>query len=203
MQNKWTIWDFGYKPFSEIEPCMRQLVNQRDRACVPTVWLGEHYLVVTKGLSGYFEEPFYRFLPCYETNRGGKLTLHLAGQLVFYPIFKLPERLNVKQYVHLLEQVIINTLSEIGIFSFRLDGAPGIYTTEGKISSIGIRVSQQYCYHGVSLNVSCPLKPFSWLISCGNPNLKITSIADHHFYPSIYSVKKMMQENFFKLIDKE
>ncbi|NBV28510.1 lipoyl(octanoyl) transferase [bacterium] len=203
MQNKWKIWDFGYQSFSDIEPCMRQLVNQGDREYIPTLWFGEHYLVVTKGLSGYLDEPFYPFVPCYETNRGGKLTLHLPGQLVFYPIFKLPAGLNVKQYVHLLEQVVINTLVEIGISSFRMEGAPGIYTIAGKISSIGIRVSQQYCYHGISLNVSCPLRPFSWLISCGNPHLKITSIADHHFYPSICSVKKMMQENFFKLIDKE
>jgi lipoate-protein ligase B len=122
---------------------------------------------------------------------------------IFYPIFHLPPTLNINQYVRLLEFMLINTLTAIGLDSFRIEGAPGIYTHQGKIASIGVRMSQKRCYHGVSLNVSCPLFPFSWLISCGDPNLTITSIAHHDRYPSMMCIKELMQENFFKLLLKE
>lgn len=107
----------------------------------------------------------------YETNRGGKVTYHGVGQIIGYPIISLsPEREDVHRYVRDLEEVLMRTLGEFGIESFRIEGLTGVHTREGKIAAIGVHLKRWVTTHGFALNVNTDLSYFNWIIACeGEP----------------------------------
>ena len=107
----------------------------------------------------------------YETDRGGKVTYHGIGQIIGYPIISLsPEREDVHRYVRDLEEVLMRTLAEFGIESFRIEGLTGVHTREGKIAAIGIHLKRWVTTHGFALNVNTDLSYFNWIIACeGEP----------------------------------
>jgi lipoyl(octanoyl) transferase len=107
----------------------------------------------------------------YETNRGGKVTYHGIGQIIGYPIISLsPEREDVHRYVRDLEEVLMRTLDEFSIESFRIEGLTGVHTREGKIAAIGVHLKRWVTTHGFALNVNTDLSYFNWIIACeGEP----------------------------------
>jgi lipoyl(octanoyl) transferase len=107
----------------------------------------------------------------YETDRGGKVTYHGIGQIIGYPIISLsPEREDVHRYVRDLEEVLMRTLDEFGIESFRIEGLTGVHTREGKIAAIGVHLKRWVTTHGFALNVNTDLSYFNWIIACeGEP----------------------------------
>ena len=116
-------------------------------------------------------------------NRGGSITYHGPGQLVSYPILKLVRFASgPKEYVRLLEEVLIGTLSWWGIEGFRVNRAPGVWVRldgeEAKIASIGVRVDHGVTLHGFALNVDLDLAPFSRIMPCGLEQCRVTSIAE-------------------------
>lgn len=116
------------------------------------------------------------------SNRGGKITFHGKGQLVFYLIINLKDfNLTVKDYVYNLEQVGINTLKHFGISSFRQDGKEGLWVLlENKIQKIGfigIHIRRYCTIHGLSINIEKEiLKNFSLINPCGYKNIYVTSL---------------------------
>jgi lipoyl(octanoyl) transferase len=107
----------------------------------------------------------------YETNRGGKVTYHGIGQIIGYPIISLsPDREDVHKYVRDLEEVLIRTLVEFNIESFRIEGLTGVHTREGKIAAIGVHLKRWVTTHGFALNVNTDLSYYNWIIACeGEP----------------------------------
>jgi len=107
----------------------------------------------------------------FETNRGGKVTYHGIGQLVGYPIINLSSfKEDVHLYVRNLEEVLIRTMKDFGIESFRIEGLTGVHTTEGKIAAIGVHLKRWVTTHGFALNVNTDLSYFEWIIACeGEP----------------------------------
>ena len=107
----------------------------------------------------------------FEINRGGKVTYHGIGQLVGYPIINLSSyREDVHLYVRQLEEVLIRTLRDFGIESFRIEGLTGVHTTEGKVAAIGVHLKRWVTTHGFALNVNTDLSYFNWIIACeGEP----------------------------------
>jgi len=107
----------------------------------------------------------------FETNRGGKVTYHGIGQLVGYPIVNLsPDREDVHKYVRDLEDVLIRTMADFGIESFRIEGLTGVHTAEGKIAAIGVHIKRWVTTHGFALNVNTDLSYYNWIIACeGEP----------------------------------
>ena len=107
----------------------------------------------------------------YDTNRGGKVTYHGIGQIVGYPIISLsPEREDVHKYVRDLEDVLIRSLADFGIESFRIENLTGVHTREGKIAAIGVHLKRWVTTHGFALNVNTDLSFFNWIIACeGEP----------------------------------
>jgi len=116
------------------------------------------------------------------SNRGGDITYHGPGQVVGYPIFDLENfGLGLKQYIYVLEQAIINTLSTYAILSQRLDGATGVWLDVGtpacrKICAIGVRSSRFVTMHGFALNVNTQLEYFSFINPCGFIDKGVTSM---------------------------
>lgn len=107
----------------------------------------------------------------FETNRGGKVTYHGLGQVVGYPIINLsPDREDVHRYVRDLEEVLIRTLKDFGIESFRIAGLTGVHTQRGKVAAIGVHIARWITTHGFALNVNTDLSYFNLIIACeGEP----------------------------------
>ncbi|MDQ7055646.1 MAG: lipoyl(octanoyl) transferase LipB [Persephonella sp.] len=83
--------------------------------------------------------------------RGGSVTFHGPGQIVVYPVVYLKgKKLSVKNYVWTLEEIMIETLKELGISSYRLEKKRGVFTEKGKIGFVGVKISRNISYHGFS-----------------------------------------------------
>ncbi|CAN5213863.1 lipoyl(octanoyl) transferase LipB [soil metagenome] len=107
----------------------------------------------------------------FEINRGGKVTYHGIGQLVGYPIINLSSyKEDVHKYVRDLEEVLIRTMADFGIESFRIEGLTGVHTAEGKVAAIGVHIKRWVTTHGFALNVNTDLSYYNWIIACeGEP----------------------------------
>ncbi len=107
----------------------------------------------------------------FESNRGGRVTYHGIGQIVGYPIISLsPDREDVHKYVRDLENVLIRTMADFGIDSFRIEGLTGVHTVEGKVAAIGVHLKRWVTTHGFALNVNTDLSYYNWIIACeGEP----------------------------------
>ncbi|NWF38812.1 lipoyl(octanoyl) transferase LipB [Mariprofundus sp. NF] len=133
------------------------------------VFCCEHEAVYTTGRRGV-DNRLEELLPAavVKSDRGGEMTFHGPGQLMLYPIIHLKNRqLGVKQYVHLLEVSCIALLRELGITAESRCGFPGVWTAEGKIAALGVRVSGGVAYHGMALNVDVDEKWFAAINPCG------------------------------------
>jgi len=106
--------------------------------------------------------------PVVHCDRGGEMTFHGPGQIMLYPVIHLRDRdLGVKAYVHLLEQSCIDLLQTIGIPAHRRCGFPGVWTEQGKIAALGIRITHGVAYHGMALNVDVDPVWFAAINPCG------------------------------------
>jgi lipoyl(octanoyl) transferase len=148
-----------------------------------TVILLEHLSVYTAGKR---TEPHERPLdgtPVIDVDRGGKITWHGPGQLVGYPLVRLPEATYVVDYVRRLEEALIQTLAEFGLLTGRVPGRSGVWLaadeakSERKIAAIGVRVAAGTTMHGFALNVDPDLQAFSKIIPCGIADAGVTSMA--------------------------
>jgi lipoate-protein ligase B len=101
-----------------------------------------------------------------ETDRGGKATYHGPGQLVAYPIMRV-ERERLYEYLHNLEQVVIDLLAEYGISAGRIEEHPGVWVTGHKIAAVGLAIHNEITHHGLALNVAPNMRHFELLIPCG------------------------------------
>jgi len=118
----------------------------------------------------------------FESNRGGDITFHGPGQLTAYPIFNLNEfGLGVRDYVHLLEQCVIDCLATYGIKCKRIKEASGVWVSADtaiprKICALGIKVSKGISMHGFALNISTNLSYFENIVPCGIEDKGVTSL---------------------------
>ena len=106
-----------------------------------------------------------------DVDRGGKITWHGPGQLVGYPIMRLPNPIDVVGYVRWLEQILIDVCADFGLETERVEGRSGVWAPVGgthlKIAAIGIRVADHTTMHGFALNCSNSLDPYDIIIACG------------------------------------
>ena len=146
-----------------------------------TVLLLEHFPVYTAGKRTEAHERPFDGTPVVPVDRGGKLTWHGPGQLVGYPILRLPDPSKVAEYVATLEDALIAVLADYGITGERVPGRSGVWVcgngADRKISAIGIRVNHGVTMHGFALNCSNDLAPYSQIIACGITDAGTTSIS--------------------------
>jgi len=146
-----------------------------------TVILLEHSAVYTAGKRSEDNELPTDGTPVVQTNRGGKITWHGPGQLIGYPIMKLPQPIDVVGYVRWMENVLIEVLRGFGIESKTVKGRSGVWvdTPNGdeKIAAIGIRVSEKITMHGFALNVSNSIEPYEKFIPCGIDDAGVTTMS--------------------------
>ena len=152
------------------------------------LWLTEHTSVYTLGLNRKNvrlpeNKNNGHDIPVVLVDRGGKITYHGQGQVVIYVLLDLTRnKLNVRQLVDALEANIIALLSACQIKAFAKKEAPGVYVNidgkDKKIASLGLRLKNNCCYHGLSLNVDMDLSPFFAIDPCGYVGLEVTQTKD-------------------------
>ncbi|WP_300458252.1 lipoyl(octanoyl) transferase LipB [Desulfobacula sp.] len=112
-----------------------------------------------------------------QTDRGGNITYHGPGQAVLYPIVDLERnRLGVKEYVHGLEEIMKQTALAFNIPADRNPKNHGMWVENAKIGSVGISIKRGISIHGLAMNITPDLEPFSWIHPCGLSDISITSI---------------------------
>ncbi|MDP1653590.1 MAG: lipoyl(octanoyl) transferase LipB [Rhodocyclaceae bacterium] len=158
---------------------MQSFTAQRSAGTPDELWLCEHPPVFTLGLAGKPEHLLCDIgIPVVKIDRGGQITYHGPGQLVAYLLLDLKRRgLTVKTLVNRMEQAVIDLLAGYGVAAERLAGAPGVYVDGAKIAALGLKVKNNYCYHGLALNVAMNLAPFAAINPCGYAGMAVTQLS--------------------------
>jgi len=148
-----------------------------------TVILLEHPSVYTAGKRTEPHERPTDGTPVIDVDRGGKITWHGPGQLVGYPIVRLPDPVDVVAHVRRVEEALILACADLGVDATRVDGRSGVWVLgadgqqDRKIAAIGIRVSAGVTMHGFALNCDCDLSWFDRIVPCGLTDATVTSLS--------------------------
>ena len=148
-----------------------------------TVLMLEHEAVYTAGRRTEESEKPADGAPVIDVDRGGKITWHGPGQLVGYPILRLPGPMDVVNYVRALEGALIGVCEHFGVRGTRIEGRSGVWLPaenglpDRKIAAIGIRVSEGVTMHGFALNCSNSLDAYANIIACGIADAGATSLS--------------------------
>ena len=170
----------------------------------------EHNNVVTIGRSGDINNLLVsknilneNNIEFFETDRGGDITFHGDGQLIGYPIIRLDDPKKVVPFVRKIENVIIDSLAELSIEAFSKTDDTGVWTKEGKIASIGIKVSKWTTLHGFSLNISENTKGFDFINPCGSSDENVVSIQQYDETVSFKEVTEIISRKFVEIFKYE
>ncbi|MFN8597815.1 MAG: lipoyl(octanoyl) transferase LipB [Anaerolineae bacterium] len=173
----------GVVPYAEAEQLQERLWSARCHNEIPdTLLVLQHPPVITLGQSGGLEDVHVsikqltaRGVELHSTNRGGRATFHGPGQLVVYPIVKLPDR-DLHTYLWKLEEAIIGTVSAWGVAADRDERYPGVWVNRNKLAAVGIAVRDDVTTHGAALNVNVDLSYFDLITPCGIADRGVTSM---------------------------
>jgi len=147
-----------------------------------TALLLEHPSVYTAGRRTEAWERPLDGTPVVDVDRGGKITWHGPGQLVGYPIVKLPDPVDVVAHVRRMEAVLIDVCREFGVDAGRVEGRSGVWMPaddtrpERKVAAIGIRVASGVTLHGFAINCNPDLAAFDRIVPCGISDAGVTSL---------------------------
>jgi len=133
--------------------------------------------------------------PVIDVDRGGKITFHGPGQLVGYPIVRLPDHVKVVDYVRRVEEALIRVCADLGVATARVPGRSGVWLRaddpaddraagwvagsrpERKIAALGIRVSRGVTMHGFALNCDVDLAWYDRFVPCGIADAAVTTLS--------------------------
>jgi len=172
------------------------------------IWILEHEEVYTAGTNYKDNEVLDKSIKVVKTNRGGKITYHGPGQLVFYFVIDLNKRgKNIRKLISSVENTIINTLKEFNIKVFADRKNIGIWHKRKfdnkikieKVAAIGIKVKKWIAYHGFALNISNNLNAYTKIIPCGIKDKEITNLIKIK-NQKYNNIPKILIEKFLKEI---
>jgi lipoyl(octanoyl) transferase len=162
----------------------RDLHAQRVAGEIPdTVLLLEHPPVYTAGRRTEPQERPFDGTPVIDVDRGGKITWHGPGQLVGYPIVKLPDPVDVVAHVRRLEEALMKVCAGLGVVTGQIEGRSGVWVRadergpDRKVAAIGVRVARGVTMHGFALNCDPDMGAFANMIPCGIVDAGATSLS--------------------------
>ncbi len=163
----------------EYEPtwrAMQRFTAERTADTPDELWLVQHPPTYTQGQAGKPEHLLnLTDIPVVQIDRGGQVTYHGPGQIVAYLLLDLRRwKINVRELVRLMENSVIDVLAEHGVTAAGREDAPGVYVGDAKIASLGLKIKNGCCYHGLAFNVEMDLTPFSYINPCGYAGLRVT-----------------------------
>jgi len=197
------VRDLGRVDYEPVWRAMQAFTDARDERTPDEIWLVEHAPVFTLGQAGKPEHVLAPGdIPVLKVDRGGQVTYHGPGQIVAYPLLDLRRlKIGVRDYVHRIEQAIIDTLVRYGIAAVRRDGAPGVYVDDAKVAALGIRVRRGCTFHGLAFNIAMDLEPFARINPCGYAGLAVTSVVDLGGPASMETVKPALLAELARQFD--
>ena len=169
------------------------------------IWILKHKAVYTGGTSFSKKDILEKDISVLKTNRGGKITYHDPGQLIFYFVINLNKRKkDIRWFVNVVEKTVIQTLKFYNIKSFADKKNIGIWINHQneikKISSIGLKVKKWIIYHGFSINISTNLKGFKKIVPCGIKNRQVTNLKEIK-NSNFLNLNKVLISNFLKNLE--
>ena len=120
--------------------------------------------------------------PVVDVARGGRITWHGPGQLVAYPIVRLPDPLDVVAWVRDLEQVVLDAVAAVGLRAERVAGRSGVWLPRpdggphDKVGAIGLHVADGVSSHGVAVNCDNDLAAYAAIVPCGIADAGVTTL---------------------------
>lgn len=198
LQRPLVITDLGTQPYEPTLNAMQAFARTRKLDQADCVWILEHPSIYTQGALSKSKDIISTLPhPLCDTDRGGQITYHGPGQIIGYFMIQLTSTRSLIPLLEVIEQVLIETLFELGISADRDQKSRGIYVNNKKIASIGLRVKNHSSYHGFALNCDMDLSPFTHINPCGRPQI-MTQIKDHQ-QCSVETVKQMCIKNLARI----
>ena len=174
------IKNLGLQPYTDVWQAMQDFTEHRTDDDSDELWLVEHPPVFTQGLAGKSEHILSTSdIPIVQVDRGGQVTYHGLGQLVLYPLLNIKRaKLGLRTLVTALETSVIKLLKQYDIDAYAQAKAPGVYVSDKKVASLGLRIRKGCSFHGLALNVAMNLEPFKQINPCGYVNMEMTQCSD-------------------------
>ncbi len=173
----------GYVPYMEAWELQKRLHDDVVHGRIEdTVLLLEHEPVFTAGRRTASWDRPASDVPVIDVDRGGRITWHGPGQLVGYPIVRLPEPIDVVAHVRRLEEAIIRACTELGLATQRVEGRSGVWVVDGagrdrKVCAIGVRVARGVTMHGFALNCTNDLSWSQIITPCGIEDADVSTLS--------------------------
>jgi lipoyl(octanoyl) transferase len=163
---------------NELEARLKLVSENQERELI---WILEHEPVFTAGINYSKNDIIDKSIKIQNTNRGGKITYHGPGQLIFYFVIDLRnKKKDIRKFISAIEKTIIDTLKQFEIKSHADRKNIGIWFNNNgkleKIAAIGVRVSKWIAYHGFSININNNLDPYKKIIPCGVSDKGVTNL---------------------------
>lgn len=178
------IHSYGVMDYSTTLQAMQDFTAKRTPATADEIWLLQHSAVYTQGRAGKAENLLHpTSIPVITTDRGGQITYHGEGQQIMYVLLDLKRlKINLTLLISSLENAVIKLLADYQILAKANPDAHGVYVFNHnqwkKIASLGLRIQNGCCFHGLSLNVNMDLSPFKHINPCGYTGLEMCQMAD-------------------------
>ena len=147
------------------------------------IWILEHPSTFTAGTSYNKNDILDKSIDIIETSRGGKITWHGPGQIVFYFVINLNnKKKDIRKFINIIEKSIITSLKKFEVNSYSDKKNIGIWIkkngVEKKVAAIGIRVKKWIAYHGFSLNINNDIINYKKIIPCGIKNKDVVTLKE-------------------------
>lgn len=191
------IHSLGLVEYQPTWDAMRRFTAERTAETRDEIWLVQHPPIYTQGLAGRPEHLLHPTnIPVVRTDRGGQVTYHGPGQIVAYLLLDMRRwKLTVRELVCLMEQAAIDLLGEFGVIAEGRKDAPGVYVNDAKIASLGLKIKNGCCYHGLALNVDMDLAPFANVNPCGHAGLRVTQCRELGITAGIEELQAQLAQN--------
>jgi lipoyl(octanoyl) transferase len=160
----WQLEDLGRQAYVPLLARMRELLPAVARGDSPgEVWFVEHDPVYTAGRATPATELRDGVVPI---ERGGKITYHGPGQLVVYPIVRLPRK-DLRDWLRRFEAFGVAIAAAFGVAAQPSVDGTGVFAGGRKFASIGVAVKQWVNLHGIGVNIAMDLQPWHEVRPCG------------------------------------
>ncbi|MBE8182264.1 MAG: lipoyl(octanoyl) transferase LipB [Candidatus Portiera sp.] len=173
------IKHLGQTDYAETLELMQSWTNKRTPTTPDECWITEHPPVFTLGQSAakLHSTDKLHGIPLVKSDRGGQITYHGPGQIILYLLIDLHRSsIKIKELVNKSEDLVIKFLRPHSINAHRRPAMPGVYVDDIKVSSIGYKIRHGRSYHGISINYSMDMRPFSLIDVCGYADLQATDL---------------------------
>tara|TARA_Y200000002_G_C22613981_1_gene635128 strand:- start:508 stop:1125 length:618 start_codon:yes stop_codon:yes gene_type:complete len=166
-----------YKAINFMEVRLQQILEKKKKNLI---WSLEHNEIFTGGTCYSDDQIIDKSIEIIKSNRGGKITCHGPGQLVFYFVLDLRNKKDIRKLITTIEKTVIDTLLTYNINTFADKDNIGIWYKNKKevkkVAAIGLKIKKWIAYHGFSINIENNLEQYKKIIPCGIFDKGVTNL---------------------------